>query len=101
MLYSHQPLSYRDGANPGFHEAVGEVMRLSVQTPTHLNKVGLLTDISESRRGEINFLLRTALQVSGSLRMPYGTKISADKSAKNLAILSDLPLYSPPQVVFE
>jgi len=71
MLYSHQPLSYRDGANPGFHEAVGEVMRLSVQTPTHLNKVGLLTDISESRRGEINFLLRTALQDVAFLPFAY------------------------------
>lgn len=39
ILYKNQPLVFRDGANPGFHEAVGDVMALSVSTPNHLKKV--------------------------------------------------------------
>lgn len=42
LQYQHQPTVYREGANPGFHEAVGDVLSLSVSTPKHLEKVGLL-----------------------------------------------------------
>ena len=37
---------YRTGANPGFHEAVGDTMSLSVDTPQHLKNIGLLEEIS-------------------------------------------------------
>ena len=33
---------YRTGVNPGFHEAVGDLMSLSVDTATHLEKLGLV-----------------------------------------------------------
>ena len=62
MFYWNQPLVYRDGANPGFHEAVGDTILLSVKTPTHLNKVGLLQNISTTKEADINFLLKSALQ---------------------------------------
>lgn len=39
ILYKDQPLAFRDGANPGFHEAVGDLIALSVSTPQHLMKV--------------------------------------------------------------
>lgn len=39
ILYKDQPLTFRQGANPGFHEAVGDVMALSVANPNHLKKV--------------------------------------------------------------
>ncbi|CAG2104542.1 unnamed protein product, partial [Medioppia subpectinata] len=44
MQYKHQPIVFREGANPGsgFHEAIGDVLALSVSTPKHLNKIGLL-----------------------------------------------------------
>lgn len=32
----------RDGANDGFHEAVGELMAMSFSTTKHLNAIGLL-----------------------------------------------------------
>ena len=54
LLYWNQPLEYRHGANPGFHEAIGDSIILSVQTPNHLKKVGLLDEIPESD-GEIYF----------------------------------------------
>ncbi|XP_053637886.2 angiotensin-converting enzyme 2 isoform X1 [Cherax quadricarinatus] len=62
MQYAHQPFTYRDGANDGFHEAIGELMSLSMSTPSHLVKVGLLEDATEDRELTINYLLRMALQ---------------------------------------
>ena len=42
LQYWNQPYEYRTGANPGFHEAVGDTLSLSVDTPQHLKKIGLL-----------------------------------------------------------
>lgn len=40
IQYSHQPLTFRDGANPAFHEAVGDLIALSASTPQHFVNVG-------------------------------------------------------------
>lgn len=42
MAYRNQSYLFRDGANEGFHEAVGEIMSLSAATPKHLLALGLL-----------------------------------------------------------
>ena len=42
LQYWDLPPVYRTGVNPGFHEAVGDLMSLSVDTTTHLQKLGLL-----------------------------------------------------------
>lgn len=47
LQYKDQPVSFRSGANPGFHEAIGDVLSLSVSTPSHLQKIGLLSDATE------------------------------------------------------
>lgn len=39
LQYRDQPLAMRGGANPGFHEAVGDTIALAVATPQHLQKV--------------------------------------------------------------
>lgn len=39
IQYRDLPLALRSGANPAFHEAVGDTMALSVATPQHLIKV--------------------------------------------------------------
>ena len=44
LQYKDLPVVYRDGANPGFHEAVGDVLALSVSTPKHLETIGLLDE---------------------------------------------------------
>ena len=49
LQYGFQPLSYRAGANPGFHEAVGDVISLSVTTPDHLRKIGLLKSTEDDK----------------------------------------------------
>lgn len=43
MAYRNLPYLLRDGANEGFHEAVGEIMSLSAATPSHLQSLGLLS----------------------------------------------------------
>lgn len=48
LQYKDQPVSFRDGANPGFHEAVGDVMALSVSTPKHLHSIKLLDQVTEN-----------------------------------------------------
>ena len=45
LLYGNQSYEYRLGANPGFHEAVGDTLSLSVDTPQHLKLIGLLKEI--------------------------------------------------------
>lgn len=52
LQYKDQPVPFRDGANPGFHEAVGDVMALSVSTPKHLHSINLLDEVMENE-GEL------------------------------------------------
>jgi len=54
-----QPMIFRDSANDGFHEAVGDTIGLSV-TPEYLVKVGLL-DKAPDASGDVPLLLRQAL----------------------------------------
>lgn len=42
----------RDGANDGFHEAIGELMSMSVATTKHLQSVGLM-EVIEDDPGKI------------------------------------------------
>ncbi|KAM4818332.1 LOW QUALITY PROTEIN: angiotensin-converting enzyme 2 [Thomomys bottae] len=70
MAYASQPFLLRNGANEGFHEAVGEIMSLSAATPEHLKSIGLLPpDFHEDNETEINFLLKQALTIVGT--MPF------------------------------
>nr|ALJ94035.1 angiotensin converting enzyme 2 [Rhinolophus alcyone] len=72
MAYASQPYLLRNGANEGFHEAVGEVMSLSVATPKHLKTMGLLSpDFLEDNETEINFLFKQALTIVGTLPFTY------------------------------
>lgn len=43
MQYKDLPMTFREGANPGFHEAIGDVLALSVSTPKHLYSLNLLS----------------------------------------------------------
>lgn len=61
LQYAHLPTVYRTGANPGFHEAIGDVMALSVATPKHLQKIGLLKGYIFDRESKINQLYRVAM----------------------------------------
>ncbi|KAG8179605.1 hypothetical protein JTE90_025770 [Oedothorax gibbosus] len=75
LQYANLPLVFRDGANEGFHEAVGDTIALSVATPEHLKKVNLLDEVEEDEESEINTLMRTALEKIAFL--PFGYLIDA------------------------
>ncbi|XP_055860968.1 angiotensin-converting enzyme-like isoform X3 [Biomphalaria glabrata] len=62
LQYASQPIPFRDGANPGFHEAVGDVMSLSVQTPEHMHTIGLLETLTDDSETDLNYLMSMALQ---------------------------------------
>ena len=53
LQYWNLSAVYRTGVNPGFHEAVGDLMSLSVDTTTHLQKLGLLENYTSDEGGLI------------------------------------------------
>jgi len=69
--YQHQPLLFRESANDGFHEAVGDTIALSV-TPEYLVKIGLLDKAPDPSK-DIGLLLRKALEKVAFL--PFGLLI--------------------------
>ncbi|XP_043285855.1 angiotensin-converting enzyme-like [Venturia canescens] len=56
LQYKNQPTVYREGANPGFHEAVGDTISLSASTPGHLKNLGLLDEVSSDNEAVLNHL---------------------------------------------
>jgi peptidyl-dipeptidase A len=68
--YEHQPFLFKNGANDGFHEAIGDSIALAI-TPEYLNKVGLLATIPQS--DDTGYLLRMALDKVAFL--PFGLLI--------------------------
>ncbi|XP_075230868.1 angiotensin-converting enzyme-like isoform X2 [Lycorma delicatula] len=71
LQYSELPLLFRDGANPGFHEAFSDAILLSVNTPRHMHRIGLLNNITDDYETNINFLLEMALQKVAYLPFAY------------------------------
>ncbi|XP_075053081.1 angiotensin-converting enzyme 2 [Mixophyes fleayi] len=73
MAYHNLPMLLRGGANEGFHEAVGEIMSLSAATPKHLKSLQLLPPsfVEDNTETEINFLLRQALTIVGTMPFTY------------------------------
>uniref|UniRef100_A0A1B6DUB7 Angiotensin-converting enzyme n=2 Tax=Clastoptera arizonana TaxID=38151 RepID=A0A1B6DUB7_9HEMI len=61
LQYKNQPKIFRDGANPGFHEAVSEAIALSVATPHHLQTLGLLLNSADDVPHNINYLFTLAM----------------------------------------
>jgi peptidyl-dipeptidase A len=57
--YAGQPFLFRDSANDGFHEALGDTIALSV-TPAYLRQVGLL-DRDPAPGSDIGLLMKRAL----------------------------------------
>ncbi|HMD99564.1 MAG TPA: M2 family metallopeptidase [Terriglobia bacterium] len=69
--YNTQPFLFRDSANDGFHEAIGDTIALSV-TPEYLVKIGLL-DRAPDPSKDIGLLLHKALDKTAFL--PFGLLI--------------------------
>lgn len=57
--YNKLPLVYRGSANDGFHEAIGDVISLSI-TPKYMKEIGLIDQIPDASN-DIGMLLKLAL----------------------------------------
>ncbi len=66
--YREQPFLYQQGANDGFHEAIGDTITLSV-TPGYLHEIGLLEALPAESE-DIGFLMKMALDKVAFL--PFG-----------------------------
>ena len=69
--YKAQPVIFRDSANDGFHEAIGDAIALSV-TPEYLVRIGLLDKAPDTSR-DIGLLMGRALEKVAFL--PFGLLI--------------------------
>lgn len=71
LEYHKQPHVFRAGANPGFHEAIGDTLALSVATNKHLQSIGLLKDFASDEETEINHMMGLALAKIAFLPFAY------------------------------
>jgi peptidyl-dipeptidase A len=71
--YKNQPFLFQNGANDGFHEAIGDAIALAI-TPDYLHKVGLLEKAPEGD-SDIPQLLQQALDRVAFL--PFGLLIDS------------------------
>ena len=67
---STQPSIFQSGANDGFHEAVGDLLSLSI-TPEYYNKIGLISEAEakDATSDPISLLMQQALQ--GVVSVPW------------------------------
>jgi peptidyl-dipeptidase A len=72
ISYARQPYLFRDGANDGFHEAIGDTVNLSV-TPAYLAQIGLAQALAPSHEALINQQMKMALEKIAFL--PFGRLI--------------------------
>lgn len=66
--YKNQPFMFQDGANDGFHEAIGDMVALSI-TPEYLRRIGLINQVPGTE-ADTGLLLRQALDKVAF--MPFG-----------------------------
>jgi len=69
--YDRQPFLFRDSANDGFHEAIGDTIALSV-TPAYLVKLGFISQQPDASK-DVGLLLNKALDKVAFL--PFGLLI--------------------------
>jgi peptidyl-dipeptidase A len=67
--YYKLPVIFQNGANDGFHEAIGDAVVLSM-TPAYLKRKGLLEKVSKNDKVTINRQMNTALEKVAFL--PFG-----------------------------
>src|SRR5262249_25411615 len=58
--YKDQPYLFKDGANDGFHEAIGDLIGLYAVSPDYLKTIGLIEQVPGAE-ADLPFLLRMAL----------------------------------------
>lgn len=69
--YKDQSILYRNGANDGFHEAIGDTVALSI-TPQYLKDIGLIDEVPASGN-DLGMLMKKALEKIAFV--PFGLMI--------------------------
>ncbi len=72
MQYWQKPVLFQQGANDGFHEAIGDALTLSI-TPKYLKDLGLIETLPKDDKGVINVQMKDALEKIAFL--PFGRMI--------------------------
>lgn len=67
--YKDQPFLFENGANDGFHEAIGDFAGLNALTPTYLHQLGLIDKVPGTE-SDLPYLLKIALDKIAFL--PFG-----------------------------
>ncbi|XP_073984500.1 angiotensin-converting enzyme-like isoform X2 [Rhodnius prolixus] len=62
LEYRNLPKVFRDGANPGFHEAVSDAVAMSAGSPKHLQTLNLVFTSNDDIPHNINYLYAMALE---------------------------------------
>jgi peptidyl-dipeptidase A len=70
--YYKLPALYQQGANDGFHEAIGDALTLSI-TPAYLKQLGFIAEVPKDDKGLINVQMKDALEKVAFL--PFGKLI--------------------------
>jgi peptidyl-dipeptidase A len=70
--YYTLPILYQQGANDGFHEAIGDTIQLSM-TPEYLKQKGLLANVVKNDKATINAQMKVALGKVAFL--PFGLMV--------------------------
>jgi peptidyl-dipeptidase A len=66
--YKNLPYLYRNSANDGFHEAIGDTIALSV-TPAYLKQIGMISEVPDPSK-DLGLLMKDALE--GVSFLPFG-----------------------------
>lgn len=66
--YKDQPVLFQGGANGGFHEAIGDMISLSI-TPEYLKQIGLISEVPDASK-DIGLLMNEAME--GVAFLPFG-----------------------------
>lgn len=69
LAYNDKPYLFQNGANDGFHEAIGDTIVLSM-TPGYLKTIGLIDKVENSHQAVINQQMKLALDKVAFL--PFG-----------------------------
>jgi peptidyl-dipeptidase A len=67
--YKNQPFLFQNGANDGFHEAIGDFAGLNALTPGYLKQLGVI-DAIPGNEADIPYLLKVAMD--GIAFLPFG-----------------------------
>jgi len=70
--YYKLPALFQQGANDGFHEAIGDALALSI-TPGYLKQLKLIKEVPTDEKGLINVQMKSALEKIAFL--PFGKLI--------------------------